>query len=1332
MAAFIRDSVHRLRRKPRWAALFNFAAKKHIPLMSLALLMTVAASLVIPVFAIFLGQIFDAFTSLGGGEISSQDLIQKTTKGCIELVILGVIGWFCNGIYFTFFVALGELQVAEARRELFEGLLRRDQEWFENQEVGAKAFLSTLQSQLHELQMATSQPLGLVLQYSFRALISLGLAFYTSWNLSLVTLAGIPIFTGIISFLSSRMEPRIQQQQAELTGASKVVTNATNSIDAVKCFNGQNFEHQNFVKRVDQAASHYLKQARLNALQIAAIRLMTFSMFVQGFWYGSNLVASGKISSGEVLRTFWACLAAAQSMELALPQVIVIEKGVVAATALKKTIEFQNAPHSTEEVKGRSYPHYCEGNIEVNELNFTYSSQSDRPILNSVGFFFPAGDTTFVIGESGSGKSTLGQLLMRFYLPTSGEIRIDGTPIQNLDINWIRNNITLVDQRSVLFNESIFMNIAFGRRDYNDIKKDDLKDSINLAMLQSVIDSLPHGIDTLAGPGGNFLSGGQRQRVAIARSRLRDTPILILDEPTSALDHTNRVEVMKAIRRWRKGKTTIIITHDLTHIRENEFVYILDKGSVVQAGYRYQLSKIPENEQLFPDGHKDRASADTLVPQEDRALVNHKFETTGPYSAIRRSSVGIDGRKRHSRSSMSHALGSPWDLPLTVRYSLGVKDTASTIDMSAYELDDMQSCSTNKARYSHVSNVNDYPPTPIEATPQAQSPTSSMMCHRKQQNAASLTRIMLTIVPTLTRKQRFLLLIGCLCTLGHASTTPLFSFFLSQLLQTFYNSKSSSIKWALAVLGVALGDGIISFFMHYFLEICGQAWVDCLRKRGFRRVLDQPKKWFDEEGHSPSQLTANLTMDGEEMRNIVGCFGCFVLVAGAVSIMAVVWSVVVCWKLTVVALACAPIIYAITKGFNGTSGLWEKRCTEAKNLASEVLIEMFSEIRTVRALTLESFFHRKHLNAAAKCVTVGLRKAVYTGILFGLVEVTIIFVSALIFFYGAVLVSYEGFTVNSILTVFSMLLFSIGYAGTVFSWIPQISTSRTMGSRLLRLANLPEGKSHEYYGDIGLARAGPVKIYNLDFHYPSRSDALVLRQVSIAFPGGSCTAIVGRSGSGKSTITSLLLSLYEVPLSSDNRPTISLGGIDIRRLHTPTLRSLVAVVSQQPTLFPGTIEANISYGLDERSPLNTLRNVRAAAKAAGIDDFILSLPQDYSTVIGDGGLGLSGGQAQRVVIARALIRRPQVLILDEATSSLDPASAAVIRETVQRLVAAQLGLTVIIITHAREMMEIADNIVVLEQGRVMETGSYQALVARAGGSLKALVEGQKNTSDANS
>lgn len=219
----------------------------------------------------------------------------------------------------------------------------------------------------------------------------------------------------------------------------------------------------------------------------------------------------------------------------------------------------------------------------------------------------------------------------------------------------------------------------------------------------------------------------------------------------------------------------------------------------------------------------------------------------------------------------------------------------------------------------------------------------------------------------------------------------------------------------------------------------------------------------------------------------------------------------------------------------------------------------------------------------------------------------------------------------------------------------------------------------------------------------------------------TCTAIVGRSGSGKSTIASLLLALYACPESRSGEPTITLGGEDISRLHVPTLRSQIAIVSQQPTIFPGTIYANIGYGIDLQSPLTSIDSVRAAARATGIDDFITSLPRGYWTVIGDGGIGLSGGQKQRIVISRALLRHPQILIMDEATSGLDPAGAEIVRQTIQHLVSMRPDLTVIIITHAKEMIEIADHVIVLDEGVVVEDGSYQVLAQRVGGRLYDLI-----------
>ncbi|KAF3387677.1 Alpha-factor-transporting ATPase [Penicillium rolfsii] len=1340
---------------PGWKSLFCFTTRRHLPTLIIGTILALLAGCVTPVLAIFLGNVFDAFTSFGAGQIAVYELRSKIVASCFGMLGLGAAGWFLNSAYFAVFVAFGELQASKVRSQIFFALIQRDVEWFEAQEEGSGAFLSGIQAQIHGLQMATSQPLGLLLQYLCRSLASLGLGFYTSWSLSLVTLAGLPVFSSVIVLLSIRMKSSIKAQQEELTCASKVASNAINSIDAVKSLNGQRMESWSFSSRIERSAIHYLRQAKLNSLQISIVRWMMFGMFVQGFWYGSFLARTGKITSGEVLRTFWACLTAAQSIEQVLPQMIVLEKGKVASALLKSIMSQIGQNRIVSEIKGFLYPDYCEGNIEVNNVSFSYPSQPDRVVLNPSSIFFPAGETTFVIGKSGSGKTTLGQLLMRFYLPNSGEILIDGNHIDALNINWVRNNITLVEQRSVLFNESVLRNIAFGRQDYETVSAEDLQKSISTAMLRSVLDSLPAGLDTSVGPGGNYLSGGQKQRVAIARARLRDTPILILDEPTSALDPANRVAVMKAIREWRSGKTTIIITHDMSHITEHDFVYILENGTIVQSGYRDAVEKQPGSEKYFRTTRKKDVKDSGLQKEP-----GEKAYTGFPWEGSPRQSYAVEpdipplarlnpqeiSTKQHTRSSL---WSDTWnsgpreanaesfdDTMLNISYNLSKRGSilgmfrrdASPIrpepycfrPLEEYEMAQidhgfLHDRSTRTMSYAPAVNPDTERPPLIH-----QEKASKLQKEQNEKGMNSLSSIMYTIVPTLTPTQRVILFLGVSSALAHASATPVFSYCLSQLFSTFYagtHSARLTMTWSLAVLGVSIGDGLASFFMHYFLEYCGEAWMDALRKKAFDRLLDQPRAWFEQDGNSSFRLTAYLDQNGEDMRNLLGRFAGFVIVAVAITIFAIIWSLVVCWKLTLVALACGPFIYAITRGFEGVNSLWEHRCSEASAVATDVFTETFSEIRTVRTLTLEGYFHKKQADAISQCLTVGLKRAAYTGLLFGMLESAVMFASALIFYYGAELVASE-FTVNDVTMVFSLLLFSIGYAAQILSWIPQINTSREVATQLLRLANLPEATSHEHRGHLKISKLTPIQLSNLDFRYPSRPDTTVLKNVSIKIAQNSTTAIVGRSGSGKSTIASLLLALYEAPVSKDGRPTVRLGGVEISRLHIPTLRSHISIVSQQPIIFPGTIYANISYGLSERA---SIHRVRAAAEAAGIDDFILSLPNGYFTVIGDGGIGLSGGQKQRLVIARALLREPQILILDEATSSLDPAGAEIVRQTVQKLVTTRKDLTVIIITHAKEMIEIADHVVVLDQGVVVEDGSYRDLAQRVGGRLYELM-----------
>lgn len=286
-----------------------------------------------------------------------------------------------------------------------------------------------------------------------------------------------------------------------------------------------------------------------------------------------------------------------------------------------------------------------------------------------------------------------------------------------------------------------------------------------------------------------------------------------------------------------------------------------------------------------------------------------------------------------------------------------------------------------------------------------------------------------------------------------------------------------------------------------------------------------------------------------------------------------------------------------------------------------------------------------------------------------------------------------------------------------------MSSSRDTATRLLRLCNLPYRTSHEHTGHIRLPSLGPITLSSLSFTYPSRPTHPILSSLSLTLPPGSTTAITGSSGCGKSTLASLLLGLY--PPTRDG--TISISNLPFSSLHLPTLRSLIVLVPQSPHhLLPTTVAQNIAYALPPSSPLASFANIRSAATLAGIHTFISQLPAGYDTLLGAGGTQLSGGQAQRLALARALARRPRLLILDEPASGLDAESARGVRDLVRGLGGrgkenGGVGVGVLVITHEREMMMATDRVVVLgEGGRVVEEGRFGELWRR-GEELRRLV-----------
>ncbi|KAK3051506.1 hypothetical protein LTS18_012415, partial [Coniosporium uncinatum] len=503
------------------------------------------------------------------------------------------------------------------------------------------------------------------------------------------------------------------------------------------------------------------------------------------------------------------------------------------------------------------------------------------------------------------------------------------------------------------------------------------------------------------------------------------------------------------------------------------------------------------------------------------------------------------------------------------------------------------------------------------------------------------------------------------------------------------------------------------------LQRCGQLWVNSLRMEAIKRILDQPRAFFDEDTNSITRLAECLDHHAEEMQNLVGRFVGYIGIAIIMMATAIVWSFIECWKLTLIGLACAPAMYILTYAFDAVATQMDAKSHIASEDATMIFSETFVNIKTVRSLTLETYFKEKYMKSTANVFKIGLKRAIYSGILFGLSESAMSWVTATLFVFGARLLANGEFDVAHITAVFTQLIFAFTSVQGILAFVPHMSSARDAGSRLLRLVDLPQD-SHEHLGSTRVPSIGDIKLHDLNFYYPSRPTQPILRNVSLDFPIGACIAIVGSSGSGKSTIASLLLNLYTTngKTTLNQLPEITLRGRDIKHIHTPTLRNLITIVSQTPTLFPATVAENITYGLKRTSPLNNRANIRAAAQAAGVDEFIMSLPQGYDTLIGEGGMGLSGGQAQRVSIARALIRRPNVLILDEATSALDVESAGIVRDSIKELIRQDRtqsglfassharsrlttstrgsrdgddrpqGMTVIIITHSRDMMAI--------------------------------------------
>ncbi|KIJ64942.1 hypothetical protein HYDPIDRAFT_153840 [Hydnomerulius pinastri MD-312] len=354
-------------------------------------------------------------------------------------------------------------------------------------------------------------------------------------------------------------------------------------------------------------------------------------------------------------------------------------------------------------------------------------------------------------------------------------------------------------------------------------------------------------------------------------------------------------------------------------------------------------------------------------------------------------------------------------------------------------------------------------------------------------------------------------------------------------------------------------------------------------------------------------------------------------------------------------------------------------------------------------MSLEPVLQAQFDKAASLCLSTGIRGAFVEGCTYGVASALIYLAEALLFYVGAVLIAKGTYTYLQMVQVLNLVVFTVTIGSQLMAFTQKIAKSVQATTDLWGLVSLSTEGSSEAQGILRPAIEGDLVLKNVCFSYPTNPDVEVLKDLSMKVSEGECIALVGASGCGKSTVAALLQRLYE-PTSG----TISVGLNELRATDVHHLREHIAVVSQNPNLFDGSIRDNIAYGrMGEMGDEEVVR----AARAANVHDFVMSLPQGYDTPVGENASLISGGQAQRLQIARALARPCKVLILDECTSALDGANQSAVLETIRD---AKVGRTTLMVTHKVPVMKMCDRILLVDGGEVVEQGTYEDLVERKG------------------
>ena len=883
-----------------------------------------------------------------------------------------------------------------------------------------------------------------------------------------------------------------------------------------------------------------------------------------------------------------------------------MHNGMVAQASAQTIFHLLDSRPIVSEKADAATPADVQPTVTFEGVSFAYPG-GKRTAHKELDFAVKAGERVGFVGPSGVGKSSIVRLLLRFYDPDEGAVRIGDHDIRDLSFEAIRKQIAVVNQDTYLFHGTVADNLRVGNPDATDA---DIESACRAANAHEFVEKLPQRYDTVIGERGIRLSGGQRQRIAIARAILRDAPILVLDEALSAVDAENEAIIQDALDRLMEGRTTLIFAHRLSSVIDADRILVLDEGRVAETGTHAEL--------MATRGVYHRLMA---------AQAEETVETE----------VVVGG-------------GGP-----------------------------LQTGGSEGPTYSEEAQF---------------APTDAIVKAEGLGWAGAVRELMKHIVPYK----------------GKLALT--FGFGVTRVV-AFIGIGAVS---ALAVRAVKTGEPFVDLLIllavlapvagvfHWF-----ESWI--AHDMAFRLLAEMRIALFEKlDRLAPAYMVRRRTGDmvamaTHDVETVEYFFAHTVAPAFvAVLIPSIVVGVLVFfgWELAA-ALLPFLVLVAMTPFFT------RKRIDELGSRAREALGELNAHaVDTIQGLGEIVAFQRTPERRAELIERTEnhhvVRLPFFRDLTFqtSLLEVATGLGGLAVVVAGAVLVD-AGRLESGILPLLTLLSMA------AFLPISEISNvgrqlADTLGStrRLYAVDNepVPVKDGPGVAEDTG-ARGLPIELDGVDFQYEA-GNRRALHGAAFESPAGKTVALVEPSGAGKTTIAHLLMRFWD-----PEEGAIRLGGRDLRDYTLDDLRRRIALVAQDTYLFNDTLRANILIANPDADEVALM----AAIDRASLGEFVAGLPDGLETKVGERGMRLSGGQRQRVAIARAFLKDAPVLILDEATSHLDAVNEHAVREALEELMADR---TTIVIAHRLSTVRGADLIVALNEGRVIETGTHEALLAKGG------------------